>query len=74
MHDKAWLGNNFCSGRRPVARFEFPPCRQPVLARMVEQLERNQKTFGLGYWVAVAAGFALALAYFAGMCALGTMC
>jgi len=44
------------------------------LARMAEQLERSQRTFGWGYWIAVAIGIAFALTYFAASCALGYLC
>ena len=41
---------------------------------MPDELERNKRTFDIGYWIAVAVGFAIALAYVAGSCAFGKLC
>jgi hypothetical protein len=39
-----------------------------------EQLERDKRTWSLGYWIAVAVGFAIAILYIAGSCAFGSLC
>jgi hypothetical protein len=41
---------------------------------MSEILARNKRAVSLGYWLAVAAGIALAAAYFAGACTFGALC
>ncbi len=40
----------------------------------MEKLQRNTRLAEAGFWLALAAGFAVAIAYAVGACVFGTLC